>query len=378
MFCKLIMVSEDNNNKYYEMRQTSDIQFESRYGRVGASPQVKYYHISKWYSTYNSKIKKGYKDITPAITIEKKIEMSNVNDKISELMNVLYSSSKLQMSANYLVDISSVTNTQLKKAKQYLSDAYYYSNTNKNVSDINSALLELYKVLPRKMKNVKDYLISRVSDFSKLYNDELDLLNNLVVQTEIIEDANVYSSLNINIDICDDNDIIIINSLLNKENNCNKNKVSVKKAFKVTNNITDLKFNKYIDNSKNKTTELVWHGSRTENWLSILKNGLIIKPAGAIHTGSAYGKGIYGSTCFDKSCNYTAGSNIFLSIQKFHVGNQYVYKGWYNNNDFELNYDELRKRDYDSTLVLPGNGLLNNEYVIYKEDQTTINYLVWL
>ncbi|TMW67132.1 hypothetical protein Poli38472_012248 [Pythium oligandrum] len=38
---------------------------------------------------------------------------------------------------------------------------------------------------------------------------------------------------------------------------------------------------------------VLWHGSRLGNWLSILTHGLLIKPCGVPHNGSAFGNGIY-------------------------------------------------------------------------------------
>lgn len=368
------MVSSDNNNKYYDMIQDSETSFYVNYGRVGVNPQKKKYHISQWYRLYNSKIKKGYVDITPNLKLKSKL-VEVENPDINELFNVLNNSSKNQINSNYLNIADGITSLQLEKANQYLLDAYYYYNKS-DILSINSALLQLYTVIPRKMTNVKNYLLNNINDFYDRYNFESDLLSNLKVQSDLL-DTNIKDYLDIKIELCNDEDYKIINDLIRKDNSCNKRNLTIKKAFKISNNVTESKFNSYINSCKNKSIQLVWHGSRTENWLSILKNGLKIKPAGVYHSGSAYGNGIYGSTCFDKSYNYTSGNHIFLSIQKFHVGSQFIYEGWYNGNSFPLTYEELRKRDYDSTFVRPGGKLLNNEYIIYKEDQTTINYLTW-
>jgi poly [ADP-ribose] polymerase len=374
-YCKLVNVSDKNNNKYYEMQENKDKTFTASWGRVGQDSRKKTYSVNEWYKIYNSKITKGYTDITEKIIIQEKIELTDfLNNDVKSLFDVLQSYTSSQINSNYLVASSNITERQLNAARQYLSDAYSYTS----IEDKNAALLMLYKTLPRKMKNVNDYLYQNSSQFFQLYSDEKDLLDNLIVQTELSSQIKL-SDLNLSIEICDDNDFKIINDLINSTQNCNRNKVKLKKAFKVSNIITEKYYNDHINNSKNKKKELVWHGSRTPNWLSILKNGLKIKPQGVVHSGSAYGVGCYGSTCLDKSLNYTGNYNdTFLAIQEFHVGNQYVYDGWYRNDTFNLSYSELRKREYDSTFVKPGNGLLNNEYIIYNEHQTTIKYLIWI
>ena len=57
------MVTENNNNKYYEMIPNGD-NFTVKYGRVGASAQVASYSASQFDKKYNEKIKKGYVDQT--------------------------------------------------------------------------------------------------------------------------------------------------------------------------------------------------------------------------------------------------------------------------------------------------------------------------
>lgn len=57
----LVMVDPKNNNyKFYEMKDNGDNTFTVRYGRVGGtSASLKRYPMSKWTSTYNSKVRRG-------------------------------------------------------------------------------------------------------------------------------------------------------------------------------------------------------------------------------------------------------------------------------------------------------------------------------
>ena len=59
----LLMVTRNNNNKYYKMIPHGDI-FEVEYGRVGATCQHASYSMSQWDKKYKEKIKKGYVDQT--------------------------------------------------------------------------------------------------------------------------------------------------------------------------------------------------------------------------------------------------------------------------------------------------------------------------
>jgi poly [ADP-ribose] polymerase len=52
---------------------------------------------------------------------------------------------------------------------------------------------------------------------------------------------------------------------------------------------------------------LCWHGTRSANVIGITKKGLLIRPSGAVHTGSMYGDGKYFAWQSTKSLNYTDG-----------------------------------------------------------------------
>jgi len=56
---ELIMVTGDNNNKFYRMVDLDDGNFKVEYGRVGVTSINESYPISRWYSKYREKIKKG-------------------------------------------------------------------------------------------------------------------------------------------------------------------------------------------------------------------------------------------------------------------------------------------------------------------------------
>ena len=64
------MVTSVNNNKYYDMIETS-AGIDVTYGRVGVTAIKKQYPSSKWHHLYSSKIKKGYKDCTDLHAIVK-------------------------------------------------------------------------------------------------------------------------------------------------------------------------------------------------------------------------------------------------------------------------------------------------------------------
>ena len=53
---KLMMVTENNNNKFYRMHDNNDGTFTVTWGRVGTEGSQTTYPISQWSSKYNSKV----------------------------------------------------------------------------------------------------------------------------------------------------------------------------------------------------------------------------------------------------------------------------------------------------------------------------------
>lgn len=121
----------------------------------------------------------------------------------------------------------------------------------------------------------------------------------------------------------------------------------------------------------------LWHGTRVENVLSILKGGLMIPKASAAHvTGSMFSRGAYFSDQSTKSLNYAQGywghgatdNNCFMFIADVAMGRYYVPSG---------PSQDLPKAGYDSTFAKAGkSGVRNNEMVIYNLAQCNLTYLV--
>ena len=81
---------------------------------------------------------------------------------------------------------------------------------------------------------------------------------------------------------------------------------SIKNIFKITESINDINFNPI----NFKKRYIFFHGTKTENILGILSEGLKISPAQAKFTGNSYGEGIYLSDSYSVSINYTKNNNF--------------------------------------------------------------------
>jgi len=406
---KLIMVTADNNNKYYEMKETAGDEIHVTYGRVGSTGTSKTYPSGRWNSLYNSKVRKGYKDQTQLFaTVKKEIKLADIDDAlVQQLVNDLMRYAKKSIQQNYNVTADEVTGLQVEAAQKLLDGLVKKAKMKMDVAQFNEHLLELFQVIPRRMSNVRDHLIKEkpsgykaLGVIKNMLGEEqatLDVMRGQVelnakqkVAVEKEEELDLLQAMGLQIETEEDAKAIKqIKKLMGPEAN------TFSKAYKVNNIRTRTSFDGYLANlpaegtkagATRRKKELFWHGSRNENWMSILETGLVLRPANAVITGKMFGYGLYFADKFKKSLNYTSlrgsywakGSQNkgYLALFDVHVGKQLKiqkHKSWC----YELNEKKLKARGtYDSLYAKGGADLVNNEYIVYNHHQCTVRYLV--
>jgi len=406
---KLIFVSTDNNNKFYHMTENeSDNSFLVEYGRIGSKSQTSIYPMSKWDSTYKSKTKKGYKDNTDLYVVENVYndKKSNYKEflnyrsiKVVDIVKKLQSYATGSIKENYTVSSENVTQKQIDKAQSLLNELSLFNLTKDNIEEFNKMLIEFYGIVPRKMKHVRNHLIDIDSDLlekkSKILLSEQELLD--IMAGQVLLDANLLedqqddqpdilehdiissSGLEIN-EVIDINIIKQIKSLMQDQSH------KFKHAFEVINNKTQVKYNEQLLEASNNKVELFWHGSRNENWWNILTTGLLIRPNVNVHiNGKMFGFGTYFASKFLKSYGYTSARNAYhtkgnsneaiLALYSVHVGKQKTYNK-HLSECYSLDFNKINKMGFDSVYAKAGVSIMNDEFIIYKESQCTVKYLV--
>lgn len=374
---ELVMVSDQNNNKYYRMVDNNDGNFTVYYGRVGGSEATETYPIYKWDTKYKEKIKKGYRDVSDLKIESQQGEYSFKGKGVEHFFRTFSKYTKDSVRGNYTIAVGSVTKAMLDEAQGILNHLIGLSDVEK----FNKHLLELYTVLPRRMSNVKDYLVRDDKGLDKLIAKEQDILDSLSssVVTNVVESGQVFEdSFGIEMEEVDCPQSI--KDLVTKTKSYG---ADIYKVYKITHNTGQDKFNTWLEQQDNKNVELLFHGTRNPNVFSILKSGLLIRPTNAVSiAGDAYGSGIYHSAHFQKSLGYTGyDSDKIFFMQSVHMGNPYIYNGWYRDGKDisrnEMNYPSLKKKGYDSLFVRAGDGLQNSEYIVYNSQQTVTSYILW-
>lgn len=130
------------------------------------------------------------------------------------------------------------------------------------------------------------------------------------------------------------------------------------------------KFNPY----KVSTLEL-FHGTRNENILNILQQGLLTKPKSAVHTGSMFGSGIYFASQSTKSANYCSGFGAVRN-DKYYLFVCEVATGKIKDYDTAQPHLHSAPAGYNSVRGVKGRSLLHDEYIVYNANQVKIRYIV--
>lgn len=394
------------SNKFYNMYEQGDDTFVAEWGRVDSTSSSKSYPISKWDTTLRNKTKKGYKDVThlfeQASEESDSGEIADIqNAVVKKLMDQLQAYANNSVQQNYTVSSRAVTQAMVDDAQSTVTKLKQLITLDGDVEPINELLLELYHIIPRRMNNVHDCLLSgttidtqsMLESAEKLMVDEQDTLDVMAGQVIINkqeedakEDTNnedttqdILDIMGIRLEEASDSDITTVKDLLGPNAN------QFRKAYKVVNKSTQASFDANLSKADNKNIELFWHGSRNQNWLNILSTGLMIRPSGAIHTGSMFGDGIYFADKAQKSIGYTSlrgsywasgGDNTaYLALFSVHVGEQKHIKH-HDRSCYNLSKDVLSTDNYDSVFAHGGADLRNNEYIVYDASQCTVSFLV--
>lgn len=122
----------------------------------------------------------------------------------------------------------------------------------------------------------------------------------------------------------------------------------------------------------------LFHGSRPANILGICKHGLLLRPPGAIVTGSMFGNGLYFADQSSKSEQYSfaggwgssyGNNTYFMFVADVALGKI---------KEYEDAQSHLQKAPtgYHSVLGKKGRYLYHNEFIVYDLKQHILQYLV--
>lgn len=407
----LVMVTGlENHNKFYRMTpQPGTNTFLAEYGRVGAAhPQKKPYPMGSWDKIYNAKIKKGYVDQTDlhAVMIaDANGQYAPEEDpEINTLIENLLNAANTTIKRNYVVTQDNVTLAMIDEAEKMLvkldtaihaEQRSYYSS----IGYFNELLIKLFGIIPRKMKNVQDYLAKNEKEYADILERETILLETMKGMVDVSVRAKkrsskqptasgkkTYTQTNgLSIRKVTDNEMKQIVSHLNP---LTRSKVG--KCYYIRNNELDEAYNGYQKEGHTKKEVFLYHGSRNANILSIWNTGLKLKPPKNVtKAGHMWGYGIYSTDDSEKAFKYTSAPEAYWTRR---VGDKTSTKGYILVFKVDIgrtlttrtghlkycnyHYNDIVTDGYDSLSVLGGGEVLNNETIVFREEQLTPRYLI--
>ena len=398
----LVMINADHNNyKFYHLKQeTANGMVHVSWGRIGAKPGEIFserscdYPAEMFWPKFFEKTAKGYEDksefylgteenlsnssdLKESVTVKKTSEKKLKNKASVILYRLLNSFSKQKIESTFVN--SNITIGMYNESKRLLNLLYQSSS----VEEFNNILFKLLAVSPRKLANVKQYIAKTNADFAKILDNE----DSLVKSMEAILNSKSKSTQNSNDSIEGFEDIGIE---IYPATDAQKKEVMkhlntelqdrVANIYRVINPKQKERFDKYLKENNITKIKQFWHGSRNENWLSILNNGLLLHP-NAVITGKMFGNGIYFAPSAQKSWNYTSYRNAYYTRGSSDTAFMALYATAYGNPlDCTCAHSYTKKElDMDNKNCVhahAGSQLRNDEIIFYDEAAMVINYIV--
>lgn len=315
--------------------------------------------------------------------------------ELSELMGYLQQQNIHDIHAaskTVKVDTSGVVSTPLgvvslntiNEARGYLHQAVQawqkFEQTGKRIDNFDSIVEKYINLIPQDVgrKRLKVSNIFRSLDDLRNQNELLDMMAaaldaNAATAASVPKDSNSPELMGISpavttILLLDDaREAARLRRWYDSTSRAGQKKV--KRIFRIDIPAMTAGFEKATPNHKE-----LFHGSAPCNILSILCKGFIIPPEDMSYcSGRAYGNGVYGADTSQKSAAYankSGGSRQFMFVVDFAMGKIY-----------ECGYDRGESypaRGCDSTHAKRGDGLLNDEMIVYRISQVLPKYILEL
>lgn len=385
--------SEKNSYKFYRLEKVGENKVQASWGRIQKREvfaREPYTYQQAWVK-FSEKLAKGYRDFTKLeyadVVVEKEVQINVRDPKVkvpitpSGKLYFLLEKAARRTIEKVFVEKVRITEPMVKLAKRLFNKLLKQDN----VEDFNKVLEELMLVAPRDInfqagRSVQNFLAHSTKDFAKIIDREEAILSSMEIvsrKEKVAEGEERRFPYDIEVYVATDEQKNQVLGHLNDEL-----KQRVQEVYRVIPNAQKRIFNEYIENNHIEPVKMFWHGSRTENWISIINNSLALHP-NAVITGKMFGNGIYFAPSPKKSWGYTSGGHWNSEHSNIRVMG--LYATAYGEPCFEKNintYDkeQLNKLNKDCVHALSmshgGNVLYNDEIIFFDEAAMLLNYIV--
>ena len=402
-------------NENFIMENMHDGNIRITQGRIGVrvgrdKPHSYTRPFEEWEEIYTQQLQRGY-IVTKKQKMEKKKVVKNdgyreIDDnEIKNIVLFLMGTANQAVEQNYSISVDDISDEMIQLGRDVIADLH--SNMDKlSPAAFNAKLHKLWQAIPRRIDNISKAEVQRSKDFKSKIEEEQEMLDFIVDQirssktvADISKNPTVLEANGLKWERVDEDEVKLIKDMMGP------NRTMFLRAWRVTNLRTAEAFGKYCRDHGELTLDnggvtRLFHGSRTENFWSISVNGLWVNPTGVPITGKAFGHGIYFAPSCQKSFGYTSGLNsywakgnsdtAYMAIFKVATGNIYDYYADSRAGNYHRppdNWSELQKYKPGADCLWAYGGqataldqcrVRNDEVIIYREDECTIEYLIEL
>lgn len=354
---------------------------------------------------------------------------TKLTDRVYQLMEMLFGNGVKKMEDMRTVcefdleqtPLGKISEKQINLATQTLKDiSRIIQSSDKTIGELVDLSNKFYTLIPHSMGVDRPPIIDSVD----MISDKYEMLENLLNMQLVYGFLNAENGLHSNpLDACyeqlnteirpldkeSEHYLHLQNAVKNAQIQGRRNpspfKLEVLDIFKVIRRGEDERFEEfrrqYPEEIRNRRA-LLWHGSRLENFVGILTNGLKITPPEAFRSGCMFGQGIYFADTVSKSANYcNVRSNneiglillceVQLGKSKELYQSQYVrdipnaefqsvkgmgiwgLKNWVPFEGLPMPYGTFTSTNQNQ--LSNGRSLQYNEYIVYNPAQVQIKYL---
>jgi len=380
---------ECNQYKFYKITPTQNGEIECEYGRIGdrsgrfARRPVRYPSRMYWIR-YLEKLGKGYVDQSDVyLTPECKpgAPRPSGGGQVEETVKArLYKRlvGYARRAVRTALVCEHVSEGQVKRSREILDEL----SEARSVREFNDRILELMSICPRRVGDkryggVKAMLAETEADYGKIVDREesLVLAMEAVAGKQPDDDGGPCGfSDDISVREATPEEEAEVRKLLDPEQDA-----MLRELYRVDSARHRERFEKRCAERGITEIRRYFHGSRNENWASIVQNGLLLNP-NAVITGKMFGNGIYTATESGKSWGYTSGRGSYWARGTSDVGIMGLYATAYGK-PYDVTsaarYDQafLDAHGCDCVHAHRGSGLYRDEVVFYDEAAMCIEFL---
>jgi poly [ADP-ribose] polymerase 2/3/4 len=232
--------------------------------------------------------------------------------------------------------------------------------------------------------------------------DQLDGVRSIEISTKIIERSTtpgkIYETLDTTITSIDQasSEWDMLQTYVSSSQGATHDKTTLLEAFSIDKHFKDQA--KIFTTTSNHT--LLFHGSRSANYVGIFSEGLRIPNISQVANGSVLGPGIYFADCVTKSFNYCYDTTGLVLVCEVALGTSekisrasghplpMAFQSRMALGKYAPSGDGMKRWDRDLTVSIPSgklepsgvpnSGFHYNEYVIFRKEQYRFRYLLKL